>query len=138
MTGSHDDIRDRALARIGTTINAKYRLDRLAGIGGMAVVYAATHRNGRPVALKLLHPELSSLSVFATEGGIGNVAAHILANDLCERRRDDHLYGRWHVHAGTVRHAEQPWREFDRADTGSEYQRNDSADDGRPRSRDGL
>ena len=34
-------------------------LDKLLGVGGMAVVYRATHRNGNEVAIKMLHPELS-------------------------------------------------------------------------------
>ncbi len=45
--------------RLGTTVREKYRVDKLLGVGGMASVYAATHRNGRQVALKVLHPELS-------------------------------------------------------------------------------
>jgi len=35
---------ERALARIGTAIG-KYRIERLIGIGGMGVVYAATHQD---------------------------------------------------------------------------------------------
>jgi hypothetical protein len=80
MTGSDDDIRERALARIGTSIKGKYRLDRLLGIGGMAVVFAATHRNGRPVALKLLHAELSLngdiRTRFLREGHAANAVKH--------------------------------------------------------------
>jgi serine/threonine-protein kinase len=37
----------------------KYRLDGVLGIGGMATVYAATHRNQAELAVKVLHPELS-------------------------------------------------------------------------------
>jgi serine/threonine-protein kinase len=37
----------------------KYTTDALLGVGGMAAVYSATHRNGNRVALKVLHPELS-------------------------------------------------------------------------------
>src|SRR5690606_40897215 len=49
----------RATERVGQTVCDKWRLDALLGVGGMAAVYAATHRNGKRVALKILHPELS-------------------------------------------------------------------------------
>ena len=41
-----DPLRRRALERLGTTVHGKYHLDRLLGVGGMACVYAARHRNG--------------------------------------------------------------------------------------------
>ena len=44
--------------RIGTTLKGKWRVDALLGVGGMATVYAATHKNGKRVAVKILHPEL--------------------------------------------------------------------------------
>ncbi len=45
---------------IGTLIGGKYRLTRLLGEGGMGRVFAAEHTVvGRPVAVKLLHPELA-------------------------------------------------------------------------------
>jgi eukaryotic-like serine/threonine-protein kinase len=78
MTG--DSLDDRLRARVGTTINAKYRLDALLGVGGMAAVYAATHRNGDRVALKVLHAELSrSESIrarFLREGYVANKIGH--------------------------------------------------------------
>ncbi len=43
--------------RIGKTLGGKWHLDRLLGIGGMASVYAASHRNGATAAIKILHPE---------------------------------------------------------------------------------
>jgi len=44
-------------ARVGQTFcDGKYRIERVLGIGGMASVYAAVHRNGHRVAMKLLHP----------------------------------------------------------------------------------
>jgi serine/threonine-protein kinase len=48
-----------AREREGQLIGDKWRLDRLLGIGGMAAVYEATHRNGHRAALKVLHPSLS-------------------------------------------------------------------------------
>ena len=59
MADSDDELRARADARVGTVLRGKYTVERVIGIGGMASVYAALHRNGRRVALKLLHPELS-------------------------------------------------------------------------------
>ena len=47
-----------ASGRVGTVLCGKYAIDRVLGIGGMAVVYAATHRNRKQVAIKMLHPEL--------------------------------------------------------------------------------
>jgi serine/threonine protein kinase len=44
--------------RVGKILKAKWRLDALIGIGGMAAVYAATHRNGSRVAIKVLHRHL--------------------------------------------------------------------------------
>ena len=39
-----DDELDAAERRVGETMGGKWRLDRLLGIGGMASVYAATHK----------------------------------------------------------------------------------------------
>ncbi|HLK40562.1 MAG TPA: hypothetical protein VKU41_27610, partial [Polyangiaceae bacterium] len=46
----------RAEARVGASLLDKWRLDELLGIGGMAAVYAATHRNGMRGAVKILLP----------------------------------------------------------------------------------
>lgn len=48
-----------AKEREGQLIGDRWRLDRLVGVGGMAAVYEATHRNGHRAALKVLHPSLS-------------------------------------------------------------------------------
>jgi hypothetical protein len=53
------DLLTQARARVGTTLSGKWRLDRLLGVGGMASVYEATHRNRKRAAVKILHPELS-------------------------------------------------------------------------------
>lgn len=70
----------RAQARVGTTLKGKWTLDCLVGLGGMAAVYAATHRNRKRVAVKILHPELSlhpSLSErFQREGYVANTVKH--------------------------------------------------------------
>ena len=54
------EVEKRASARVGTEVKGKWKIDRLLGLGGMAAVYAATHRNGKRVAVKMLHRELSS------------------------------------------------------------------------------
>jgi serine/threonine protein kinase len=40
-------------------VRGKYRLDAALGVGGMAVIYAATHRNKKRFAVKTLYPDLS-------------------------------------------------------------------------------
>jgi serine/threonine-protein kinase len=45
--------------RVGRLVGGKWRLDALIGVGGMAAVYMATHRNGSMAALKILHDEVS-------------------------------------------------------------------------------
>jgi serine/threonine-protein kinase len=46
-----------AQRRVGTVIKGKYRIERVLGAGGMAVVYAATSHIEKRVAIKILHPE---------------------------------------------------------------------------------
>src|SRR5262245_51873469 len=50
---------DAATSRLGQVLLEKYTIERLIGSGGMVTVYAARHRSGRRVALKMLHPEMS-------------------------------------------------------------------------------
>ncbi|MCA9590672.1 MAG: protein kinase [Myxococcales bacterium] len=70
----------RFQGRIGTTIRGKYRIEAFLNTGSMASVYAARHRNGSRVALKVLHPQLSrdpSLSErFRREGYYANAVEH--------------------------------------------------------------
>jgi serine/threonine protein kinase len=56
---SMDDSESRSRERVGSVLNDKWTLERLIGIGGMAAVYAARHRNGARGAVKVLHPDLS-------------------------------------------------------------------------------
>jgi serine/threonine protein kinase len=77
---SGGDEKARARARVGMTINAKWRLDALLGVGGMASVYAATHRNGSRAALKILHTEFARdpgiRDRFLREGYVANRIDH--------------------------------------------------------------
>jgi serine/threonine-protein kinase len=74
------DMSDYAAARIGNTVSKKYRLERLIGVGGMAAVYEAVHRNGLHVAIKILHPQLSIdadlRTRFMREGYVANKVKH--------------------------------------------------------------
>lgn len=76
----NDDVVQRVQARVGTTIADKWRLTRVLGIGGMAAVYAAVHRNQSRVAIKMLHPEQSVNETvrgrFLREGYVANTVDH--------------------------------------------------------------
>src|SRR5580704_6371457 len=77
---STEETERRAREQVGKTLKGKYRLDALLGVGGMAAVYAATHRNGNRVAIKLLYPELTRsedvLTRFIREGYAANRVGH--------------------------------------------------------------
>jgi len=74
------DEKARARARVGLTINSKFRIDSLLGVGGMASVYACTHRNGARKALKILHNEFARdkgiTERFLKEGYVANKVEH--------------------------------------------------------------
>jgi serine/threonine protein kinase len=87
------DLARRAQGRLGIILRGKYRLDAVLGIGGMAVVYAATHRNTKRFAVKMLHPELSLSAEIRTrfmrEGYAANSVEHpgtvaVLDDDVAE------------------------------------------------------
>lgn len=54
-----DEIDTSARSRVGSVLDDKWTLEALIGMGGMAAVYAARHRNGARSAVKVLHPELA-------------------------------------------------------------------------------
>ena len=70
----------RARARLGTVVRGKYRLDAVLGVGGMAIVYKATHRNKAEFAIKMLLPEISIdeelRARFLREGYAANSVKH--------------------------------------------------------------
>ena len=80
MSNLPQAVLDQVRARLGTTLKDKWRIDAVLGVGGMAAVYAATHRTGNRVAIKMLHPQLSlNESVrkrFAQEGYVANTVEH--------------------------------------------------------------
>ncbi len=72
--------RERAEARLGSLLKGKWRLETLLGVGGMAAVYAATHRNRNRAAVKVLHPDLAAEPAirarFHHEGYAANAVGH--------------------------------------------------------------
>ena len=88
-----DPLEERARLRLGVVLRGKYRLDRVLGVGGMAAVYKATHRNQAEFAIKMLHPELSIIedirNRFLREGYAANSVKHpgvvrIVDDDVAE------------------------------------------------------
>jgi serine/threonine protein kinase len=69
-----------AHGRVGLLLHGKYHIDGVLGVGGMATVYAATHRNRKRFAVKLLHPEYAVRSDirtrFVREGYVANSVNH--------------------------------------------------------------
>lgn len=61
-------------------VRGKYRIDAFIASGSVSNVYAATHRNGSRVALKILHRDLARDTSFAErfrrEGYLGNAVVH--------------------------------------------------------------
>jgi tRNA A-37 threonylcarbamoyl transferase component Bud32 len=90
---SEDDSLAKAHARVGAVLKDKWRLDSLIGVGGMAAVYAATHRNKNRVAVKMLHAQFSGEETvrtrFLREGYLANTVEHagavkVLDDDVSE------------------------------------------------------
>jgi serine/threonine protein kinase len=90
-TVTEDPQATRARVRLGTVLQEKWKLESLLGVGGMAAVYGATHRNGKRVAVKMLHAEFSHdedvRSRFLQEGYAANTIQHdgavsVLDDDL--------------------------------------------------------
>jgi serine/threonine-protein kinase len=75
-----EDAEQQAQARVGCVLDDKWTLERLLGLGGMAAVYSARHRNGARAAVKVLHSDLSRLKDvrerFLREGYAANRVEH--------------------------------------------------------------
>jgi serine/threonine-protein kinase len=75
-----EDTTEQAKERVGSVLDDKWTLERLLGVGGMAAVYAAKHRNGARAAVKVLHAELSRYKEvrerFVREGDAANRGEH--------------------------------------------------------------
>ena len=93
MAEGHDAGKRRSAGRIGSVIKDKWKVEARIGAGGMATVYAAKHRNGNRVAIKMLHPDFSrddSLRTrFLREGYVANAVGHpgavrVLDDDVTE------------------------------------------------------
>jgi serine/threonine-protein kinase len=80
LTVSAEERTRSARKRLGQVVLGKWRLDHLLGIGGMAAVFEATHRNGNRVAIKILHPDLAGFDEirerFLAEGYAANRVSH--------------------------------------------------------------
>ena len=81
-------------ARVGVVIKGKWTVEGLLGVGGMAAVYAASHRNGQRAALKILHTdfarEKSICERFLREAYVSNKVNHsatvqVLDDDMTEQ-----------------------------------------------------
>jgi len=80
MTSSASPTQDAARARVGTTIDGRWRIDALIAVGGSSAIYSATHRNGHRVAIKILDKELAcdptAVTHFVREGSAANRVGH--------------------------------------------------------------
>jgi len=81
-------------ARVGSVIKGKWTIDGLLGVGGMAAVYAASHRNGQRAALKILHADFAREKTicerFLREAYVSNKVNHsatvqVLDDDMTEQ-----------------------------------------------------
>ena len=90
---SDDDALNLARARIGMVLRGKYTLESILGVGGMATVYVAKHRNRKVFAVKMLHADLSTRETMRTrflrEGYVANSVEHpgavaVLDDDVAE------------------------------------------------------
>jgi len=88
-----EDLEHRAHARVGQVLLGKWQIERLLDVGGMASVFAAIHRNGKRVAIKMLHPGFADdqqvKDRFLREGYVANRIGHpdavqILDDDVLE------------------------------------------------------
>lgn len=64
----------------GRLLCGKWLLERVLGVGGTSTVYEARHRNGKAVAVKILHAHLAAIPAarkrFLDEGSLTNKVGH--------------------------------------------------------------
>ena len=64
----------------GRLLCGKWLLERVLGVGGTSAVYQARHRNGKAVAVKILHPHLAATPAvrkrFLDEASLTNKVGH--------------------------------------------------------------
>ena len=81
-------------ARVGTVIKGKWTVDALLGVGGMAAVYAATHRNNQRAALKILHTDFAREKTicerFLREAYVSNKVGHPATVQVLDDDVTDH------------------------------------------------
>jgi eukaryotic-like serine/threonine-protein kinase len=79
--------------RVGTLIKGKWTVESLLGVGGMASVYAAAHRNGQRAALKVLHNDFARDKTicerFLREGYVSNKIGHAACVAVLDDDRTD-------------------------------------------------
>ncbi|MBI2394949.1 MAG: serine/threonine protein kinase [Deltaproteobacteria bacterium] len=87
-------VRDHAQARVGKLLRGKWLLEELVGIGGMASVYRARHRNGARVAIKILHGSIADSEEvrarFVGEGYAANRIEHPAVVRVLDDDADEH------------------------------------------------
>ncbi|MBL8609454.1 MAG: serine/threonine protein kinase [Myxococcales bacterium] len=80
--------------RVGQVIKGKWKIESLLGVGGMASVYAASHRNSQRAALKILHADFAREKTicerFLREAYVSNKVNHaatvqVLDDDVTEQ-----------------------------------------------------
>ena len=80
LTKAMDERTRLAKVRLGQRVLDKWRLERLLGLGEMAAVFEAVHRNGNRVAIKILHADLAGFDEvrerFLAEGYAANRISH--------------------------------------------------------------
>src|SRR5258706_12973554 len=80
LTVSVEERTRLARTRLGQLVLGKWRLEHLIGVGGMAAVFEAVHKNGNRVAIKILHPDLAGFDEirerFLAEGYAANRVSH--------------------------------------------------------------
>lgn len=82
-----------ARERVGEVLRHKWRLDAVLGVGGFGAVYAATHRTGSRVAVKLLHKHLAASAIirqrFLHEAYVANRVNHPAVVTVLDDDADD-------------------------------------------------